>query len=77
MVPYILVGIFAAFETEKLRRAILSGAGAVYNYLLFLERSIEPALSTPGWLNEFYDGARSGLRTTRCGRRTYLSPDLP
>ena len=26
MVPYILVGMFAAFETEKLRRAILSGA---------------------------------------------------
>jgi hypothetical protein len=24
MVPYILVGMFAAFETEKLRRAILS-----------------------------------------------------
>ena len=29
MVPYILVGMFAAFETEKLRRAILSGAGAL------------------------------------------------
>jgi hypothetical protein len=29
MVPYILVGMFAAFETEKLRSAILSGAGAL------------------------------------------------
>ena len=29
MVPYILVGMYAAFETEKLRRAILSGAGAL------------------------------------------------
>jgi len=29
MVTYILVGMFAAFEAEKLRRAILSGAGAL------------------------------------------------
>ena len=29
MVPYILVGMFVAFETQKLCRAILGGAGAL------------------------------------------------
>jgi hypothetical protein len=45
MVPYILVGMFAAFETEKLRSAILSGAGALVGgkrRLSALTRSIQP-----------------------------------
>jgi hypothetical protein len=45
MVPYILVGMFVAFETEKLRRAILSGAGALVGgkrRLSALTRSIQP-----------------------------------
>jgi hypothetical protein len=29
MIPYILVGMFVAFETQKLCRAILGGVGAL------------------------------------------------
>jgi hypothetical protein len=45
MVPYILVGMFVAFETQKLCRAILGGAGALLGgkrRRSELTRSIQP-----------------------------------